>query len=305
MTNFVPLVMLALLSAAPASARERLPGATFREARDTPQLVVVPAGHVMLGSTEAETKREGRPAAVAAFERPQREVAFERPFAVGKFHVTRREFAAFVRATKRPMHGCVVVIDGKWSDGPQPGFDYRHVGHVQRDDEPALCVNWDDANAYVAWLSAKTGARYRLLSEAEWEYAARGGTTTARWWGDDVAALCTHANGGDRNYAATMPADKGANLGCSDGFARTSPVGHFPPNPFGLYDMLGNAWQWVADCFTPVPGAPAPPGPCAGRSIRGGSWHNGAASLRPAVRFSLPPTMRSSSLGFRVMRELP
>jgi formylglycine-generating enzyme required for sulfatase activity len=299
------LVPLLLLAAAPAAAKAHKPGESFRDARDAPAMVVVPAGHVLLGSPEAETTREGRPATFAAYERPQREVSFDRPFAVGKYHVTRGEFAAFVQATKRPMDGCVVVKDAKWSDGPQPGYDYRHVGHAQHDDEPALCVNWADAQAYTDWLSARTHARYRLLSEAEWEYAARGGTTTARWWGDDTASICAHANGGDRDYAATMPDDKGANLSCADGFARTSPAGHFPPNPFGLYDMLGNAWQWVADCFTPVPGAPPPSGPCAGRSIRGGSWHNGTASLRPAVRFSLPPTMRSSSLGFRVMRELP
>ena len=297
----LPFVSLALSG----EVRPYKPGDTFRDLPNAPLMVVVPAGHNILGSTEAETTREGRTGITASYERPQREVRFDRPFAVGAYHVTRGQFAAFVRATARVMDGCVVAKDGKWSDGPQAGYDFQHVGYPQRDDEPAVCVNWTDAQAYADWLSSRSHHHYRLLTEAEWEYAARGGTTTARWWGDDASAICAHANGGDRDYAATMPSDKGANLNCADGFARTNPVGHFPPNPFGLYDILGNAWQWVADCFTPVPGTAPPSGPCTARSIRGGSWHNGNASLRSAARFSLPPTMRASSVGFRVMRELP
>jgi formylglycine-generating enzyme required for sulfatase activity len=299
------LLLALCIFAPPAWAKDYRPGTTFRDGRDAPVMVVLPVGRVLLGSSEAETTREGRPPTSAAFERPQREIAFDRPFAVGQSHVTRREYAAFAQATKRDVGGCVVVITGKWSDGRQPGYSYRNVGFAQRDDEPALCVDWQDAQAYAAWLSAKTNARYRLLTEAEWEYAARGGTTTARWWGDDTASICTRVNGGDRAYAALMPDDKTANTACSDGFGHTNPVRRFAANPFGLHDMLGNAWQWVADCFTAVPGAPSPTGPCVARSIRGGSWHNGVAVLRPATRFSLPATMRSSSLGFRVMRELP
>lgn len=288
-----------------AAAIASMPGTSFRDTRDGPVMVVVPAGKFLMGSDEAETRREGRPEASAATERPRRTVDFSRPFAIGKYHVTRREFAAFAKATRRPAGGCVVAIAGKWSDGPQPGYDFRHTGFSQRDDEPALCVDWADANAYAAWLSARTGHRYRLPTEAEWEYAARGGTTTARWWGDGRAGLCTHANGGDRAYSAVMPDDKTANADCSDGFAYTSPVRRFPANAFGMHDMLGNAWQWIADCFTTVPGSPASDGECKARSIRGGSWHNGPAVLRSATRFNLPPTMRSSSLGFRVLREIP
>jgi formylglycine-generating enzyme required for sulfatase activity len=277
-----------------------VPGTAFRDRGDAPVMIVVPAGRALLGSDEAETAREGRAPAAAAAERPRREVRFDRPFAIGKHHVTRRQFAVFARATRRRMAGCVVAIAGAWSDGASADHDYRRVGFAQRDDEPALCVDWADATAYAAWLSARTGARYRLPSEGEWEYAARAGTQTARWWGDDTASICAHANGGDRAYAVVMPADTTANTGCSDGYAHTNPVGRFAPNPFGLHDMLGNAWQWVADCFTP-----AVEGGCAARAIRGGSWHNGTAVLRSATRFGLPPTLRSASLGFRVVRELP
>lgn len=299
------VMIVALVAAPAAAARQRSPGESFRDFRAAPVMIVVPAGSVTLGSSDAETTREGRPSAVAAWERPQRAVTFDRPFAVGKYHVTRREFAAFVSETHRAMAGCVIAKDGKWSDGPVAANSYADVGQPQRDDEPAVCVNWADANAYADWLSRKSGAHYRLMTEAEWEYAARGGTRTARWWGDETASICNRVNGGDKSYAAMMPADKTANLACSDGFAFTNPVGHFPPNPFGLHDMLGNAWQWVADCFMPVPGSAQPTGECKARSIRGGSWHSGVASVRAATRFSLPPDMRSSSLGFRVMREMP
>ncbi|WP_336952863.1 formylglycine-generating enzyme family protein [Sphingobium aromaticivastans] len=291
--------------AAPACARDHRIGDSFRDFPGGPQMVAIPAGHAVLGASEVETEREGRAQALAEWERPQRVITFDRPFAVGKYHVTRREFAAFAKATGRQMQGCVVAGDGKWSDGSLPGKSYADVGFPQGDDEPALCVNWDDANAYAAWLSRKSHAHYRLLTEAEWEYAARGGSVAARWWGDDVVSICNRVNGGDRDYAAVMPADKSANLTCSDGFAHSNPVGHFAANPFGLHDMLGNAWQWVSDCFNPVPGGVSGEADCKARSIRGGSWHNGVATLRSATRFSLPPAMRSSSLGFRVMRELP
>jgi formylglycine-generating enzyme required for sulfatase activity len=303
MNKAAGLLMIAFASCAEAAGEARNAGA-FRDARFAPRMVIVPAGSALLGSDEQETRREGRTPAFAAWERPRRDARFSKPFAVGKHHVTRGEYRVFLKATGRVQDGCLVAVAGKWSDGPVAGRSPDKVGFTQRDDEPALCVNWSDANAYAEWLSKQTGRRYRLLTEAEWEYAARGGTQAARWWGNDVASLCTRANGGDRAYAAKMPDDNTANLGCSDGFAFTSPVGWFRPNPFGLHDMIGNAWQWVADCFTAIPGAAPPAEPCEARSIRGGSWHNSASTLRPAARFRLPPDMRSSSIGFRVMREL-
>lgn len=283
-------------------------GQEFRDSAAAPAMIVIPAGRALLGSTEAETTREGRTPAFAQWERPRHEAVFARPFAVGKYHVTRRELAAFAKETGRALGGCVVVQGGKWSDGPVPSANWSAAGHRQGGDHPALCVNWDDANAYAAWLSRKTGARYRLLTEDEWEYAARGGRETARWWGDGTEDICRRANGGDARYAAAVPGDRTANLACSDGYAFTSPVGHYPANPFELHDMLGNAWQWTANCFSPDPATAddaVAQGECKSRSIRGGSWHNSVSTLRPATRFSLPPAMRSSSLGFRVMRELP
>ena len=268
-----------------------------------PQMVTILAGEALLGSSEAETTREARTPTFAAFEHPQHQAKFIRPFAIGKYHVTRREFDAFVSATHRNVDGCVIAIAGQWSAAPLTGHDYARPGFTQTPNEPAVCVSWEDAAAYAAWLSLKTGHKYRLPSEDEWEYAARGGTSTARWWGDSAQDICLRANGGDKGYAAVFQADKSANLACSDGYTYTSPVGHYPANPFGLHDMYGNAWQWTADCFAVHAGATVPE-PCTARSIRGGSWHNSVSTLRSATRFSLPPNMRSSSLGFRVLREL-
>ena len=268
-----------------------------------PEMVRIPAGAALIGSSEAETTREGRTPAFAAFEHPQRMVQFDRPFAIGKYHVTKAQYGAFVRATGRNADGCTIAIGGQWSAAPLAGHDYARPGFAQRPDEPAVCVSWEDATAYAAWLSARTGQRFRLPREDEWEYAARGGTQTARWWGDGANDLCARANGGDRAYGAVFPADKSANQSCSDGYIYTSPVGRYRANRFGLHDMYGNAWQWTADCFAAIAGSAAPQ-PCAGHAIRGGSWHNSRSTLRSATRFSLPPAMRSSSLGFRVLREL-
>jgi formylglycine-generating enzyme required for sulfatase activity len=271
-----------------ASSASADPGRRFRDRPFAPAMVVIPAGAATLGSPEAETVREGRTPALAALERPQRSVSFARPFAMAAHHVTRAEYRAFATATRRPVAGCVVLVAGKWSDGPDPAYAWNDPGWRQRADEPVTCVNWDDAVAYARWLTARTGATYRLPTEAEWEYAARAGTATARWWGDDASAMCTRANGGDRAYAAVLPTDASANLACNDGYPFTSPVGRYPASAWGLHDMYGNAWQWTADCFGPAPRA-FPPGACQARAIRGGSWHSSVATLRSATRFSLPP----------------
>lgn len=299
-------------------ANAPLPGATsgypapvgqrFRDFADGPELVVIPAGSFTMGASELETTREGRRADTAAFERPQHVVSLARPLAVARLLVTRREYRAFVAATQRAAPPGCNVLDGKWQYETQRS--YTDPGFSQTDLHPALCVGVADAEAYAAWLSAQTGHRYRLLHEAEWEYAARAGTSGARWWADDRSGLCQHANGADLSYDRAHPGDEKVNKSCDDGFAHSNPGDAFAPNAFGLHDMLGNAWEWTADCFVPsYAGAPAnasdeiTTGDCTRRVIRGASWHNYPDALRSAARFWLPPDMRSSSLGFRVARE--
>ena len=167
-----------------------------------------------------------------------------------------------------------------------------------------------DAEAYVAWLTKSTGHEYRLLHEAEWEYAARAGTAESRWGGDDPAALCRFANGADLSYDKARPGEPNTNKTCDDGYVFTNPVNAMPANPWGLHDMLGNLWQWTADCFTPkysagpsVATVAIAGGDCTQRVVRGGSWHNYPDALRSAARFALPNTLRSSSIGFRVLRQ--
>ena len=218
-------------------------------------------------------------------ERPVHEVEVA-SFALSKHEVTRGQFAAFVAATGHNTRGgCRGVGTGSWRD--QSG---------QRDDHPVVCVNWEDTRAYVRWLSAETGSRYRLPSEAEWEYAARAGTTTSWYWGERAEDRCEHANGGD------------ADTGCDDGWDGTAPVGSFLMNGFGLHDMAGNVVEWVEDCWhDDYDGAPRDGaawtrgGDCGRRVMRGLSSPRG---LRLASRLWSAAENRYGFIGFRVARTL-
>ena len=223
--------------------------------------------------------------------------------------MTRDEYAQFVAETNRPYpdscdtlnaSGTFVATNGNWHS---PGFP-------QTGRDPVVCVSWDDAQAYVAWLSAKTGHVYRLPTEAEWEYAARAGTTTARYFSDNPAELCRYTNVGDLDYSEQHPGDSGVNRACRDGYAFTSPVGSFPPNQFGLYDMLGNVNDWTEDCWNanysgaPTDGTAWQSGDCGRRVVRGGSWDMDLSGVRSANRRSPPTSRRNTTLGFRVARTL-
>lgn len=283
-------------------------GQSFHDRATAPEMVVIPPGRFTMGSPESETTREGRRAETAAWERPQRTVTLSQPIAVARYFVTVAEYSQFFSATQRVQtDGCNVVDAGQWQ--LQARRSWSDPAFAQTARHPVTCVTVADAQAYADWLSSQTGHRYRLLHEAEWEYAARAGTTTSRWWGEDPATLCRHANGADLSYDRVRPGEPAVNRRCDDGFVFTNPVEAFPANPFGLHDMLGNLWQWTADCFVEqFAAAPADAssviegGDCTRRAIRGGSWHNYPDALRSAARFALPPTLRSASIGFRVVR---
>ena len=206
------------------------------------------------------------------------------PFAVGKYEVTFAEWDACVSAG-----GCTHQSDDEgWG----------------RDTRPVINVSWDDAQEYVYWLSRETGKSYRLLSEAEWEYVARAGTTTKYWWGDELSH--DHANyGSDGAHGGGMAAGK-------DRWVKTSPVGSFPPNPFGLFDTAGNIAEWVADCWhenyegAPSDGSPWVSGDCSERVSRGGDWGSYMDYRDPSYRIGFVPRMRDSFYGggIRVARTL-
>jgi formylglycine-generating enzyme required for sulfatase activity len=291
------------------------PGDEFRDCDDCPLMVVVPAGSFTMGSTEAERKwavEQGAKQEWVDQEKPQHRVTIEQPFAVGKYEVTRDQFAAFVQATGHDASGgCWEYTADGWKENAS--LSWRSPGFEQTDRDPVVCVSWDDAKAYVAWLSeTTTGRRYRLPSEAEWEYAARAKTATMRPWGDDRdnRAGCAYANGAD--LTAKDKLGWSPTMDCRDGQVYTAPVGSYSANDFGLHDVIGNAWEWVEDCWNdsyeaserPDDGSAWTAGDCSRRVLRGGSWSVGPGFLRSADRFRLSSGGRLSDSGFRVARTL-
>ena len=278
------------------------PGESFRDCPDCPEMVVVPAGEFLMGSPESEDGRDGA-------EGPQHKVTIPEPFAVGRSHVTRGQFAKFVKAAGHKTDGgCFAWTGSEFKE--DKNASWRSPGFDQEDDHPVVCVNWNDATAYADWLAKKTGKAYRLLTEAEAEYVARGVTSATAhpryFFGNSERDLCTYANGADEaakaRYAGWTVAP------CKDGYVFTAPAMAFKPNAFGLYGVHGNAWTWTQDCGhrnyhnAPADGSAWTAGHCRRRVLRGGSWDNGPRSLRAACRVRYAPGSRSSTFGFRLAR---
>jgi formylglycine-generating enzyme required for sulfatase activity len=283
------------------------PQDTFKECDKCPEMVVVPAGSFTMGSPGSEPGR-------GVDEAPQHQVTIAKPFAVGKFAITVDQFAAFAAETKFDAgSNCLTLEDGKPED--RQGRSWHNPGFSQEGSHPAVCLSWNDAVAYVAWLSRKTGKAYRLLTEAEWEYAARARTQPGQYplyfFGNDLKDLCRHGNVADQTANHRVAGIEGSTTAaCDDGYAYTSPVGSFAPNGFGLYDMSGNAWQWTQDCYhdsykgASADGAAWTAGDCGSHVLRGGSWIDPPVNLRAAIRIWDNSDDRTSSGGFRVARSL-
>lgn len=281
---------------APAAVANRA-GDALRDCPECPELIVTPPGTFRMGDTDGG----GR-----AYELPDHDVRVAYPLAIGRFEVTVAEFAAFARATGYVTgNECYVLNGRKWEN--ISGRHWQNPGFAQTPRDPVTCVSWDDAQAYVVWLNRTTGKRYRLLSEAEWEYAARAGSTSQYAFSGGVNDLCNHANGADRGTRFDW-----RNSNCTDGYnEQTAPVGRFAANGFGLHDMHGNLWEWVGDCWhedyrnAPVNGAAwTTGGDCNRRVLRGGSWDSRPGNLRSAFRVGDRATARYNFIGFRVAREL-
>ncbi|HLP97213.1 MAG TPA: formylglycine-generating enzyme family protein [Sideroxyarcus sp.] len=276
-------------------------GKAFRDCPACPEMVVVPAGRFNMGSPPAEA--EGRDDAG-----PVHRVKVAR-FALGKTEITKRQFATFVKQSGyRTGNRCETLENRKFDSRTA---DWRNPGYAQNDRHPVTCVNWDDAKAYAQWLSRKTGKPYRLPSEAEWEYAARANSRTENYWGNDPDKGCKYANGADQTLQAAIQCPQSWSLhGCRDGFAFTAPVASFRPNSFGLYDMLGNVWEWTEDSYhdsyegAPTDGSAWQDGSTK-RVIRGGSWYDAPRFVRAAGRDKSAPESRYANFGFRVARKLP
>lgn len=253
------------------------PGQVFKEcAADCPEMIVLPVGKFMMGSP-AINHNEGDPVLAARSlylnEQPLHEVTIARTLAISKYDVTFANWDACVA-----VGGCAHITDNGMGRG----------------SKPLVNVTWKQAKQYVGWLTKLTGRSYRLLSEAEWEYSARAGTTTAYYWGDRVGKANANC------------------IGCGSAWdgRETSPVGSFKPNNFGLYDMAGNVWQWTEDCYqnnylgAPMDGSPRLSGDCEFRVLRGGSWSHPPDTLRSAFRDKNSTDKLSDRVGFRVARTL-
>jgi len=300
--RILPLVLLiaagfvAAAAAAPASdGVER----EFKECSVCPAMVGIPAGSFTMGSPANEPGRFDT-------EGPPHEVAVK-AFALGKYHVTTEEFLVFLKETAYQPAPCNRILNLRWRAAGR-GLAYPpFVGQPSR--WPAVCLDWKDVQAYLAWLNAKVKKErpalagregpYRLPSEAEWEYAARAGTTTARWWGDQLGVANANCNGCGSKWDYSVLAE----------------VDSFAANAFGLYGMLGNAWQWTEDCWhesysgAPTDGSAWSEKTCTKHVVRGGSWNNLPVFVRSAARSGSEPNGGeydySSVAGFRVARTLP
>jgi formylglycine-generating enzyme required for sulfatase activity len=259
---------------APKAEKTYEPGDTFRDCDDCPEMVVLPGGTFTMGSPLSEK-------GWSVNESPQHQVTISQPFAVGRFEVTFAEWDACVAGG-----GC---------NGYRPDDEGWGGG-----DRAVINVTWDDARAYVAWLSKTTGEDYRLLSEAEWEYATRAGTTTPFSTGKSITTDQANFHG-DYTY-------NGSRRGMVRG--QTTPAGTFEANPFGLHDLHGNVWEWVEDCWNdsyrkaPTDGSARTTGDCSGRVLRGGSWFDAPSNLRSGNRIRGGAWLRHDGSGFRVARTL-
>jgi len=279
------------------------PGTAFKDCKDCPDMVVIPAGGYMMGSPDGEKGR-------SEIEGPQHKETIPRAFAMSKFEVTVGQYRQFVEATNRDAgSSCLYYRDETNKFEPKQGATYAAPGWDQGDDYPAVCLIYADAKAYAEWLSKATGQKYRLPSEAEWEYAARAGTKTARYWGDTSDQQCSYANGADQAYKKKIPDDPGF-IDCDDGYKNTAPVGTFKPNAFGLYDMLGNAFEYTQDCMnsgydgSDHKGAAVGGGSCGKYVIRGASWGRPPNDVRSAKRVGMAPETRGVTNSIRLVREL-
>jgi len=286
---------------APAAPAAKTPAAPVSgkatPCKNCPEMVLIPAGSFRMGSPSSDDERNDN-------EGPQVEISIG-AFSMGKYPVTRGQFAEFVQATGyKPAGPCFADLSGNGNFLPTGKANFLNTGFAQTDKHPVVCVSWDDANAYVQWLAQGTGKPYRLPSEAEWEYAARAGTTTSRYWGNDVDDACEYANAADKS--AQSKYQKWNVIDCDDNYPYTSPVGSLKPNKFGLYDMLGNVKQMTASCITksissvPTDGSVGN-ADCDDHTLRGSAWESIPTVMRSANRqYTEGNTQAGIHFGFRV-----
>lgn len=269
--------ILAPKEASVANVEKKVPRSPFTDCEGCPSMIGIPAGRFRMGTQANQPGHKETEGPVDA--------NIEQPYAIGRFEVTRDQFMAFVNET-RAQSASSCLVNGRMTSGAT----YMSPGYEQAGNHPVVCVGYRDARAYAAWLSRKTGKQYRLLSEAEWEYAARAGAKTLFANGDA-------ANAGNGNFNRSR-----------DG---TIPVGFTAQNAFLVHDTIGNVWEIVEDCWNPELSynngdgrATTLRGDCSQRVIKGGAWDSDAMQVRPATRATIGSTAAANTVGFRVARAL-
>jgi formylglycine-generating enzyme len=274
----------------------------FRDCNSCSEMVVIPSGEYMMGATEEEFRGQDKKYQFMYSMETPRHAVQVKSFALARFDVTRTQFAVFARETGFNGKGCRIFKHTDWQFDPDA--DWQNPGFSQTDNDPVVCVSWNDAQKYIAWLNSKFAGtsvhRYRLPTEEEWEYAARAGTTTPAYWGDNRQEQCKYENARDKSASVLDPDAPLAP--CDDGFVWTSPVGSFKPNPWGLYDMLGDANQWTSSCPRDYRWADDDirGKNCSAKTIRGASWATIPFAVRAAARGGASVDSRNSTNGFRV-----
>ncbi len=270
-----------------------------------PSLVLIEAGSFIMGSDKG-----------ANDEKPTHKVTIKKDFYIGKYEVSVKEFRKFIKDTHHitdtQNRGCNVLKDTNWVRKSDANWDNPYFS--QMENSPVVCVSWNDTKAYTKWLSKKTGKRYRLPTESEWEFVARAGRDSEYSFGDNSDNFCSYGNGADQNANSeikkTYKNKKWRLLDCSDGYGYTSPVGSFKPNKWGVHDMYGNVWEWTEDWYadnynnTPTDGSINKTGEQEYRVLRGGSWGSNSDGLRSAIRIRVFPLNTFNVAGFRLLQEL-
>lgn len=298
-------------SAQGIDAPESAPTATVAARREIVAqlpMVSIPGGSFLMGDGVGDGEPDERPVHAVTV----------KSFELAKHEVTVAQFAAFVTATDyrtdaergaSGVIGCTSLNldDGQW--GNRATSAWREPGFQQTGRQPVVCVSWNDAQAFVDWLNRDTNAGLRLPSEAEWEYAARGGANGRYPWGSSADEGCRFANGADQTPRPGATPESNSRMHCADGHFFSAEVGSYEPNSWGLHDMIGNVWEWTADCWNPsYEGAPTDgavwrTGDCSKRVVRGGAWAHGPTGLRVSNRGGSGATDRYSGMGFRLARD--
>jgi formylglycine-generating enzyme required for sulfatase activity len=306
------LLVAAILGPAESSAKPAADAFKhFRDCENCPEMVVLPGGGYLMGATEEEFKGEDKYRIMYLGETPRHKVDVK-IFAIAKFSVTRKQFGIFADETGFDGKGCTVFNGKKWIF--DSGASWRSPGFKQTDQDPVVCVSWDDTQKYITWLNSdipnKKQGNYRLPTEEEWEYAARAGTVTSSYWGGNPLEQCKYENA--RDLTAKMLDPNVPFADCADGYITTAPVGSLLSNPWGLFDMLGNVNQWISDCSTlgysdgsiAVAREGVKMFGCPSRVLRGASWASIPIAVHSANRAGGAPNMRNSANGFRLAADV-